>query len=189
MKKKRVGEINTKDIAAFIFRCLGIMLFPIFLLMPVIVIWRLFFYTPEEYWSIVKIVFLYVMIIVFGVWLGSYKTILEYDKDYLYIIKKRCFLFDFRQKKIVIADIKQITFAEISTEDKKGKEKLKKFFHLKLFYGLIYKIGSLLLNRGRLIICLAYGNEQGNVFKITDIKKNDERYQYLRNLNEQLIKK
>lgn len=186
IKRKRIGDINAKDIWSFTFKCLGAILFPILFLMPFIFIWRIFFYSPEDFWSIIKLFTLYIAIIVLGVWLCSFKTILETDENNLYIIKKWCLLFGLKGKKVPLKEIKQITFANINTKDNKWKTTLKKIFRLKLFYSLIYKLGNLLMSKGRMLVCIIYG-EQSNVVEITDIKKNDERYLYLQSLKEHLI--
>jgi len=186
-ERRRIGDICFKDVLAFVFRCLGVMLFPILLLMPFIVVWRIFVYVPEDFWSVIRFGILYVVLIVLGVWLSTFKTLIEYDDECLYIVKKRWFLFVLGRKQVHLSEIRQITFAEIEAEDKQWKAMLKKVFRLKLIYGLIYKIGSLLMNRGRLMVCLTYG-EQENIIRITDIRKNDERYLYLQGVKEQSVK-
>lgn len=178
MEKQRIGDVSKRDIWAFAFRCVGVLLFPILVLMPFIVVWRIFFYNPEDFWGVVKFFILYAAVVVLGVWLCSFKTILEVDGENLYIIKKWCFLFGVRGKKIPFKEIKQVTFAEVVSEDTQLKTTLKKVFRLKLLYGLVYKLGSFLLRKGRMCVCIAYGEPQ-EVVEITDIKKNDERYEYL----------
>lgn len=185
MGRQRIGEICAKDIWTFAFKCLGRILFPIFLLMPVIVVWRIFFYNPEDFWGVVKFFILYAAVVVLGVWLCSFKTILEVDEENLYIIKKWCFLLGFKGRKIPFQEIKQVTFAEVVSEDTQLKTTLKKIFRLKLLYGLIYKLGSFFLHKGRMFVCITYG-EPLVVVEITDIKKNDERYLYLRELQGKL---
>ncbi|MCM1322698.1 MAG: hypothetical protein NC218_00755 [Acetobacter sp.] len=187
MQKQRVGDIEPRDVWAFVFRCVGIILFPILLFMPVIVIWRVFFYEPEDFWCVVWGLALYIFVVVDGVLLCSVKTIIECDEECLHIFKKWCFLFEFEQKRICFKDIQQITFAEVVSEDTKLKSTLKKVFRLKLLYELIYKLGSFLMRKGRMLVCITYGKSSA-VVEITDIKKNDERYLYLQRLKEQSVK-
>lgn len=181
MEKQRIGDVSSKDIWAFAFRCVGVMLFPILFLMPLILLWRLFFYNPEDFWGIVRVFILYVAVVVLGVWLCSFKTVLEEDRQNLYVIKKWCFLFGITARKIPFKDIKTITFEEVSLEDTKLKIALKKVFRLKLFYGFLYKLGGFLISKGRVFVSIVYG-DHSEVIEITDIKKNDERYQYLQGL-------
>lgn len=185
--RQRIGDVSKKDIWAFAFKCLGVMLFPVFFLLPFMVIWQIFFYNPEDFWGVVKFSILYAAVVVLGVWLCSFKTILEVDEENLYIIKKWCFLFGLKGRKIPFKEIKQVTFAEVVSEDTKLKTTLKKIFRLKLLYGLVYKLGSFFLHKGRMLVCIAYG-EPSAVVEITDIKKGDERYLYLQGVKEQSAK-
>lgn len=184
MERRIIGEICAKDIWTFAFKCLGRILFPIFLLMPVIVVWRIFFYNPEDFWRIVRLGLIYVIAVTVWVWLTSYKTVFEIDGEYLYLIKKRCFLFGIGKKQILLNEIKQITIAEVKII-KREPTKFEKVFRLKLMYNLMYKLGTLLLNKGKMNICILYG-EPAETVVIDDIKKNDERYLYLMELHEKL---
>ncbi len=178
MGRQRIGEVCTGDIWAFVFRCVGRVLFPVLLLMPFIVVWRVFFYVPEDFWPFVRSGFVYVIAVTMWVWLTSYKTVLECDSEKLCIIKKQCFFMGIAKKKISFDEIKQITFAEVKTA-KREPSKFEKVFRLKLVYSLIYGLGRLLLNKGRMSVCITYGKEAQTIV-IDDIKKNDARYLYLR---------
>lgn len=184
MKRQKIGDICPKDLWIFAFKCLGRIFFPLLLLSPLIVIWRIFFYAPENFWYIVRLTLIYIMAVSAWEWLTSYKTIFEYNSEVLFIIKKRCFIFENNKKQIPLKEIKQITFAEIKDAPKK-QSKLAKIFHMKLIYSLIYKLAKLLLNRGKLNICIICDNLE-KIFIINDIKKNDERYLYLKELQKKI---
>lgn len=179
-KRQRIGNIGAKDIWAFAFRCLGAILFPVLLLMPLWVIWRIFFYEPEDFWRIVRWGSIYVAVVTAWMWLKSYKTILECDGESLFIIKKRGFLVECGKKQIPLTEIKAITFAEVKVAKSEPK-KIEKMFRLKFVYNLFYGLGKHLLNKGKMNVCLIYGEPQ-QTFVIDDIKKNDERYSYLKEL-------
>ena len=184
MERRIIGEICAKDIWTFAFKCLGRILFPIFLLMPVIVVWRIFFYNPEDFWRIVRLGLIYVIAVTVWVWLTSYKTVFECGDGGLCLIKKQCFLWGIGKREIPLKEIRQITFAEVK-KAKREPSKIEKLFRLKLVYSLIYGLGRLLLNRGKICVCITYG-EQAKTIVIDDIKKNDERYLYLMELHEKL---
>lgn len=180
MERRRIGEVCAKDIWAFVLKCLGVMLFPVLLLMPFVVVWRIFFYEPEDFWPVVRWCFVYIVVLMVWVWLTSYKTVFDSDDAVLYVIKKRCFLWGIGKKQIPLKEIKQIAFAEVKTV-KKEPTKLNKMFRLKFFYNLVYGLGKHLLNKGKTNVCIAYG-EPLETLVIDDIKKNDERYKYLKEL-------
>lgn len=179
-ERRRIGDIGAKDIWAFVFRCLGVMLFPVLLLMPLVVVWRIFFYEPEDFWLVVRWGFIYVAVVTAWVWLTSCKTVFECDGEKLCVIKKRCFLWGIGKTQIPIREIKQITFAEVKTA-KKEATKFGKVFRLKFVYSLIYELSKLLLNKGKMNVCIVYG-EQRITLMIEDIKKNDARYVFLKEL-------
>ncbi len=184
MERQRIGEICAKDLWAFAFRCLGKILFPILLLMPFFVVWRIFFYTPEDFWRIARFGTIYIVTITAWIWLTSSKTIFEYDDEKLCIIKKHCFLFETGKIQIPLNEIKQITFAEVKTA-KREPTKFEKIFRLKLIYNLMYGLGRFLLNKGKTTICITHGEQ---TIIIDDIKKNDARYLYVKELQKTLKK-
>lgn len=184
MDQRRIGEVCAKDIWAFAFRCLGRIFFPILLLMPILVVWQIFFYTPENFWRVARFGTIYIVAIAAWAWLTNCKTIFECSDETLCIIRKHCFLFENDKTHIPLNEIKQITFAEVKTA-KREPTKFEKIFRLKLIYNLIYGLGKHLLNKGKTNVCIAYG-EPLETLVIDDIKKNDERYLYLRELQEQL---
>lgn len=184
MKQQKIGDISAKDFYAFAFRCIGQALFPILLLSPLLIILQIFFYTPEDFWFITRWCFIYLITITGWIWLTSNKTIFAHTSETLFIIKKRCFIFESIQKQIPLKEIKQITFAKIKKASKK-QSKLTQIFHMKLIYSLIYKLANLLLNKGRLSICIICNDTEKNI-TITDIKKNDKRYLYLKKLQKSL---
>lgn len=185
-ERQRIGEVCAKDVWALVFRCLGMVLFPVLWALPLIVVWRIFFYNSEDYWRIVRFGVIYVSVITLWVWLTSYKTVFECDGEVLCVIKKWCLLWKVRKKQIFVKEIKQLTFAEVRTV-KREPTKFEKALRLKLMYNLVYKLGKLLLNKGKTNVCLVYG-EQAETITIADIKKNDERYVFLQHLKENLVK-
>lgn len=179
-ERRRIGDIGAKDIWAFVFRCLGVMLFPVLLLMPLWAIWRIFFYGPDDFWPVVRWGVIYVAVMTAWVWLTSCKTVFECDDDTLMIIKKRCFLLEVGKKQIPIGEIKQITFADVKVV-KKETATFEKMFRLKFIYNLIYELSKLWLDKGKMNVCIVCGEQRVTVV-INDIKKNDERYRHLKKL-------